>query len=476
MDIKPPKRRRRVPTLQPRQQKAKAVSPQPIKPYKKKIKNGLNQVLNDPRLNSGMSEVRKKFYSSKPRFVSKFNKNKPVFLSIIILFVFAAGLHLYKLASLPPKSFLDSSIYLKIQSINHIISDISYAPLKLIDYVLFKAGLANALSFRLVSATVGLATVIIFFILIKRWMGHQTAWLASILFSSSTLVLAISRTADFYSLFLLVIPLLFLLCSLIKSSPHSKWIIPLACGASLMLYVPGFIWLFLAASLVFSSYIIKLVKSYTLKLNALLFAALALPVMPLIFFLSDQTASFKLWLGLPSEFSVGSINVLSNLAAYFNAIFYSGLSNILIWQPGTPIIDGATIILMLAGLIYVAKSKIHKTRKLTMVLFFIISSLFIILLSDIFLITLLPLIYIFAAYGILYLMKLWYFVFPTNPLAKNIGFSMLVLLVGFISFYHASKYFIVWPRNDNVKEAFDKASSDTIDSRANNNFRIIGGE
>lgn len=474
MDIKPPKKRRRIAQNFPaRQLKNGLGSSQLAKPYINNVKKTLNKSLNKAAANPSINNVKSSINKTRPRWFKKI-ENKPRFIAALAFISSIGFLYFFKLLSVPPKSYLDDPSYLGVQSSQTIINNISFGPQKVFDYALYKIGIANVLSLRLASVFISLFVIVLFYLLIKRWMGVKVAWLATILFATSSLLLAAGRSADFINIYFAWVPLVLMLGVLIKNSAASKLIFLFVFLTSLMLYVPGFIYLLLAAVAIYSKYIYQLLASFSIKSKALFFANIILPIMPLIYFLSIEPASIKTWLGIPDSLTFS--NVLSNIKAYPNELFLSGIDNLWLWQPGTPVMDGATLVLVLAGSIYLYKNKLHPLRKLTLGLFFLIISLLILVLGNIYLAALLPVLYIVAGYGILYLIKIWVVVFPSNPLARNIGYSLLIMLVGFIAFYHTARYFIVWPRNGAVKEAFDKASSDTINTSGNNNFKIIRGE
>ncbi len=112
------------------------------------------------------------------------------------------------------------------------------------------------------------------------------------------------------------------------------------------------------------------------------------------------------------------------------------------------------------------------TRRIGLFGLLAISLAFMFVFGSVYISLFIPIFYIFTACGIFFFLNQWFSTFPHNPVARSIGYVMMSGLILIISFYHVSRYFIVWPRNDRVIGAFESVSSDTINTRFNNKFYL----
>jgi NhaP-type Na+/H+ and K+/H+ antiporter len=67
---------------------------------------------------------------------------------------------------------------------------------------------------------------------------------------------------------------------------------------------------------------------------------------------------------------------------------------------------------------------------------------------------LLPFVYIGIITGIVELINQWFTYFPRNPLARNIGISLLVFSISLTSAYHLESYFVAWPNDPDTKAVY----------------------
>jgi hypothetical protein len=67
---------------------------------------------------------------------------------------------------------------------------------------------------------------------------------------------------------------------------------------------------------------------------------------------------------------------------------------------------------------------------------------------------LIPLLYVFVATGIAYLLKEWLKVFPRNPVARNFGIGLLVIAIVTSVVYNVRAYYVAWPHAATTKAVF----------------------
>jgi hypothetical protein len=120
-----------------------------------------------------------------------------------------------------------------------------------------------------------------------------------------------------------------------------------------------------------------------------------------------------------------------------------------------PMLDIFSSAMFLLG-IYYYFSRLPKRRSVIIFASFIIL-LLVIPLSNTYQIAatvLLPLVYICIIAGIVEILNQWFLYFPRNPLARNIGVALIVVAIGFSSFYHLQSYFIAWPGSPQTKAVY----------------------
>ena len=67
---------------------------------------------------------------------------------------------------------------------------------------------------------------------------------------------------------------------------------------------------------------------------------------------------------------------------------------------------------------------------------------------------LVPVLFLLAAAGLHSLLQSWLRVFPTNPIARNLGVSLVILAVAVSCTYNLRSYFVAWPHNATTQATF----------------------
>jgi hypothetical protein len=120
-----------------------------------------------------------------------------------------------------------------------------------------------------------------------------------------------------------------------------------------------------------------------------------------------------------------------------------------------PLLDIFSTTMFLLGIYYYA---VRFTNRRSLILFSsFVLLLLVIPLSPIYILSatiLMPLIYICIISGIVELLKQWFSYFPRNPLARSLGVALVVIAIGFTSFYHLERYFIAWPNTPDTKNVY----------------------
>jgi hypothetical protein len=147
--------------------------------------------------------------------------------------------------------------------------------------------------------------------------------------------------------------------------------------------------------------------------------------------------------------------------------YFSNLLNILLMVPihspvlaefhldSLPLLDLFSSAMLVLGIYYFAK-RLPKRRSLIILSCLALLIIILAFSSDyqLWSIVLLPLVFICIIAGIVELLNQWFSYFPRNPLARNIGVAILVVAIGFTSFYHLQRYFIAWPNSPETKAVY----------------------
>lgn len=308
---------------------------------------------------------------------------------------------------------------------------------------------------RFVSVILAAAALTATTYLIKRWCGKRTAIFSFFIVACSAWFLHIGRLASQDVAFFLSVPLL--ICSHLwlhdKPSPW-RFFIWLAVNV-LLLYVPGMVWL-VALNVVVG--IKPIVSAWQRKSNQI-FQPLfliwpAALLAPLVYSLvkSNHLVDNLLNLGgLPQTWQANTI--LHNAAHNLAFIFVGDSAPSSLWLSGLPILDIFIAVMCLVGLIfYAGRAKSFRSQWLIglAVLCFVLVSLG----GPVPISLLLPLLYIFAATGLAYILHIWLKAFPINKLARVTGITLISAALALSCAYNLKSYFLAWPHNRPAVAAF----------------------
>ncbi len=65
-----------------------------------------------------------------------------------------------------------------------------------------------------------------------------------------------------------------------------------------------------------------------------------------------------------------------------------------------------------------------------------------------------PVVYLVVTTGIAYMLREWLKVFPSNPIARAIGVSVVMIAVLLTSVYQTRSYFVAWRYSDDTAKVF----------------------
>ena len=377
-----------------------------------------------------------------------------VLLGVSLLLV--TILLLYKLGSIT-KSLAKPEIAIAtgVYGWHGLIHNFFYWPIdffRSIDFKLFPSH-GKFLS-RLPSTIFGLISMIFFGWLIYLWQGKRTALLSTPLFITSAWVLHVSRLATNDVVYLWAIVSLLLVHALTSKYPKSSkvWLM-FAAIIGLIITIPGMIWLIIL-ELYWQSDLLKKCPRYLKAVwQKILYYVLYLIWLPLLIINLRSLSHIKLWLGLPLKFPTIT-TLLKNWLGVFVHLLVRGPMYPYIWLAKAPLLDIFCLIMTLIGIYYYA-SHYKSDRSQYLGAIVIIGSLLIALGGLVGLSLLVPLLYVFAAMGISYLLHNWFKVFPHNPYARRFGLGLLVIAIALSCLYNLRAYFIAWPYNQTTIKTFN---------------------
>ena len=368
-----------------------------------------------------------------------------------------AFLLLIRLGSLPTRM---SSNELQAYQSNHYIQNILHnplnAPYNLIDYaVLHIPGHTVAVA-RLTSVALALVAALLFFLIMLRWHGKRTAWMASALFATSGWLLHLGRLGTSNILWMLIPLILILLSSwLTRTERSGTAIIVVGALLGLMLFVPAAIWFVVAFLLLMSKDILRHFRNADAWQGATALGLILLFALIMAYSLFRSPDLIRPWLGVPQVLPsyVSMLKVwVSSLFVY---PFFRGPYTSELWLAHTPILDAFTTTMFLLGAYFYA-THFKNVRTRILVVLALIGSVLTALNGPAGMSFIVPLAYLIAATGITYLLHQWLTVFPRNPVARVAGITLVTLAIATAVSYHVIAYYVAWQHNPDAVATFQR--------------------
>jgi hypothetical protein len=309
---------------------------------------------------------------------------------------------------------------------------------------------------RITSVIFGLASAACLFYVIKLWFNVRIATVGALLLLTSSWFLTITHLA-LPTILLIFMPLV-ILASLnwyLQTKKYtflafSIFMISLAVGA----YVPYVPWIILVSLLILivkGRDQLKNINNLHLIIAGTLYFAV---LIPLFISLVGYPGQIRELVGIPAHWPTIQ-TYFSHLGLTISMIFVYSPPFAAFFLGRLPMLDIFSTVMFILGVYYYA-CRIKYQRSIILLFSFLVLIL-IIPLSPIYQITasvLLPLIYIVIITGVVELLNQWYSYFPRNPWARNIGVVVVVIAIGFTTFYQLQRYYIAWPAAPATKAAY----------------------
>jgi hypothetical protein len=298
------------------------------------------------------------------------------------------------------------------------------------------------LAVRLVSAMGGLIVLAIFATLLRHWHDDRTAIIGTLLFGLSSWFLHTARlgTPDImqFGVFCLVA------CGFWLKHTNS-WLALFACfaGVAWLLYIPGMIWFVVVGIIWQWKSIDRVFKRHLLVVTAAGLVFLA-SLAPLVWGLYKHTALIKSFLALPEQWPA-PLQIGKNLLLAPFHLFVHNATSPATWLGTAPIFDVFSLAMLILGIyLYLRHWRLARTPVFIMIL--LVAAGLMAIGSPITFSVIIPLLYLLVAAGVSYLLGMWFMVFPRNPIARGIGWTLAGMVIGLVCVYHITHYFIGWPQ------------------------------
>jgi hypothetical protein len=380
------------------------------------------------------------------------HRQKIALTATVLLAVFS--LYIYKLGSLA-----GGLSQQEITSANRAVGwhgiyhDPFYLPLNLVRSVAFFLRPAHGQTITRVSNILfGLAAIAAFYVIAKVWYGRRIAVVAMVMFVTSAWTLHVSRYANYDVMYLWALPMLLLTHVAIRKYTDSALVV-LGCFITwlALLYIPGMVWFVLLTACLQWKFLAEAWSTISVTYRGLI-VALFLFGLPLLAVGLTRHDAVLTWIGLPTHFH-SLLQMAKDFAGVFVHLFVRGPQYPDVWLGKLPILDIFTLATSLAG-IYFFLTHLAAFRSKLLLGYFLLGAVLIGLAGPVSISLLVPLMYIYAATGIAFLLHDWLQTFPFNGLARGLGIGLVAIAVVLSCLYNLRAYFIAWPHNEITKATF----------------------
>ena len=370
------------------------------------------------------------------------------------LFIVLMGVLVYRLGSLLPGfSSTELQAYKDSVSLRVIFRNPVNAPFEIIGRGIYQLHTKSSLlDFRVLSVLLGVTTLVIFCGLIHYLYGYKSAIIGTVLFGTSSWFLHIARLGTpeimlFTSLWLYS-------CHIwLKATKNKYALLASLILSSVLIYIPGMIWLVIGG-IIFNTKAIKKISKGSVWVFVASCTLSLILVAPLIWRIYRNLNTLKIILGFQKFGWPSPLSVVHNLIDVPLNVFVYGKYSPETWLSNLPVLGIFCGVMFALGVyIYITK-KDKNSVKSSLLLVFIIGALVVSLNGLTTLSLLVPFIYLVVTAGISYMFKKWYGVFPRNPIAQGVGILAILTIVSLTVFYQTRQYFVAWPQNITTQQLF----------------------
>ncbi len=384
------------------------------------------------------------------KFTSYLKQN---FFTIVIFAVIIFGavfLVFNGLNSIPPGVSANEKVFIESSSkLSFIIKNPLNAPIKLPYLALTELGINTIVVYRAIAGIFGLIFIICFYRYTREYQTRRVTILATILLFTSSWFLQNTRLGlDYILLPLSILILLLATRKLIKANNTALFSVILGVVLGCTLYVPAVAPIFLLLAIFGLRSKAEKVKFRHL---AIVVPSMLIVLIPLILATVQNPNLINNIFGIPT--SLLPIEWAKRILVIPIFLFAKGPFSPINNLGRLPILDVFSSVLLILG-VYAAYFKLKENHLRHVIIVLIASFVLIALNGEAVFALIMPIVYIIIAYGVALILQQWFTVFPKNPLVKNIGITLLVISLSFVSFYHLKRYFVAWPNSPATKAVF----------------------
>jgi len=327
-------------------------------------------------------------------------------------------------------------------------------PYSVIQRLVAYTGHHGITSLRLISTVFAILAAALFYIVARQWHSTRVALLGTWLFMSSAWFLHVGRLGSPEILWLVSTLAVVVLLTPNRDGRHNRLALPSTLLAlSMVLYVPGMVWIVLAGLLVRRKNIAdawEATNTRWLRFASIAFTVLVLA--PLIYSFVKQPELIKTWLGFDG--AIPSLkNIGHNLLDVPLSLILRSSFDPVHWLGRVPILGVFEIVMFLVGTYFYA-SHLRAARTRLIVVLAIIGWALVGIMGSSAISLVLPIVYLLIASGVAYILHLWLKVFPHNPVARTVGIAVIMLAVLLTSVYQTRSYFVAWRYNSETSQVF----------------------
>ena len=320
---------------------------------------------------------------------------------------------------------------------------------------LFSLVFSPLYSLRLASAFGGLLMIFALSYTLRTWFNNRIAAAGALFMLTSSWFLQLARIGTPSVMPALWLALLFAIGTWRTYTNRPRRAdATLAVVVSLSLYSTYFVWLLIIGIAVLS--LRRKQHLFVLpRKHQWLLPVIALPLItPLVFGLVNDYEATKAVLGL-AWVSVMPLDYLKQIFENVSQIFFRGQSTAFINLGRLPLLDIFSVVMVALGLRHIERHIGLRRNQLIIAL----SLLLVLIISlqpfnILNLAVMYPLVMLVAVSGIVEMLERWLKSFPHNPVARSVGVCVMVVAIGFTSYYHLERYFVAWPKSPATKELY----------------------
>lgn len=387
-----------------------------------------------------------------PRIKMYLQKNWINVLSYAVLFGLIGALLIFRLSTmLPGYSSEEVATYNAAMDVRHWLDNPFNLPylilVKLLSYVKDDSYIVT----RLASAIFGFCSLIVFARLLHFWQDMRTSIIGTLLLGISPWFLHIAR---FGSPEVLSLGVFVVMAAAFWARQSRSWL-PLALtfiSMAICLYIPGMVWFIFFGLLWQGKNILAVLRSSVWAIIGAIVAFLLI-VAPLGYAFWNHTSLLLPYLGLPTH-TPDLVETARKVALFPYHLLVHAAPNPVLWLGKAPLLDAFSMAMFfLGGYLYGRQYKLGRTPVfLSVILITLILSA---LGNYVSLNIILPFVYVLIAVGVSYLLDSWFIVFPLNPIARTLGWILMLAILGIVCLYSLNHYFVGWP---SARETYDAYS------------------